>query len=62
MTEKQAIKQMSQIEYQTRKLTESLTKLRENLDLDAGFSSEEYADAGRKVCEALDKLEDELLK
>jgi hypothetical protein len=53
---------MSQIEYQTRKLTESLTKLRENLDLDAGFSSEEYADAGRKVCEVLDKLEDELLK
>ncbi len=53
---------MNQVEYQTRKLTASFIKLREGLDLNAGLPSEEFKSAGKAVCMALDKLENELLR
>jgi hypothetical protein len=60
MTEKQAIKQMNQVEYQANKLATSYAKLRDNITL--GSSSEEFIDAGKRVCAALTNLENELLK
>ncbi|QDP68142.1 MAG: hypothetical protein Unbinned1473contig1000_20 [Prokaryotic dsDNA virus sp.] len=62
MTEKQAIKQMNQIEYQAKKLTTSFVKLRDSFDFDSEFSSEELKSSGKALCVALDNLENELLK